>query len=69
MTDTVTFTGKVVTLSYSTGKPKNFVGCEDCECHCHDGEPEPKGQYITIRLDDESTLVWLGEATVTGIAR
>lgn len=66
---TVTFTGQVVTLAYEDGKLRNYAGCEDCECQLHDEEPAPRGQCITIRLDDESTKVWVGPITATGVAR
>lgn len=66
---TVTFTGEVVAIEYSNGEPKRFLGCENCDCQFHDDPPYPKGQYITVQLDDEGVKVWMGPATVTGVAR
>lgn len=67
--ESVTFTGTIVQISYENGKPKNYSGCEDCQCQLHDDPPYSKGQYITVRLDDEKTRVWLGPIEAVAVAR
>ena len=49
--------GQIVTASFEDGVSRGpECGDDDCECTEHTYSPRPAGTYLTIRLDEDTSI-------------